>query len=251
MKKNLILLLLFFSALATISPAEEMSKQLQEDGRMLIFFRGTEVGYEEYSFYKQSDGRFLMETKSEFILPKGSGNVSFKFITAEVMDAKFNPIHYNEIYWMNGVESYVDVSFSGGQASDAAQMGGRVLNRTAKVSSSFRLIEEAVFSHYYLLVKKYTLKGEDNQRQVPVYYPKIANEMIGKVKFVGTTRLRTPIGEIPARKYNISIGGFQGATLSVNNKGQIITLDIPKQELLLRRDFAYDFNKLEQGPSSK
>ena len=72
--------------------------------------------------------------------------------------------------------------------------------------------------------------------------------MAAKVSFTGETKVGTPLGEIKLQRYFIDVGGFQGVTIDVNDKGQLMRLTIPRQDIELVRDLAYDMK--QAGPVS-
>ncbi len=249
MKKGLLVLMILVGILGGIVVAAEAGTVV-DDGRMIIYFRGTEVGYEHYTLTRQDKDHLVMNTDSEFVLPRGAGDIFFRYQTQENMDGEFNPEIYQETFWINKRESDLRVTFKNGQAEDSAFMGGQTLSRTAKVHSSFRLLEEAVYSLYYPLMLKYRLK-KDNNQTIWVYVPKIASELKATIKYNGDTTLKTPLGEMKLQRYFVDVGGFQGVSLAVNAKDQIIEMVIPRQEITLRRDLAYDLKQAnptgEQG----
>ncbi len=158
------------------------------------------------------------------------------------MDDKFNPIEYTDNFTVNDRPSNVYVTFSGGKAQDSALMGGQALSRTAKVSANFRILEEAVFSQYGLILRKY---GHSREPNVPIrlYIPKIAQELGGKLSFSGEQKVPTPLGEMTLRRFFIDVGGFQGVAIGVNDRNQVMEMTITRQELTLVRDLAYDMKQ--------
>lgn len=246
------LILLASSALAAGAESDKAraDRTLVEQGRLVIYFQGQESGFEKYSFYKLDGGKYLMETESELALPRGAGNTLFRYRTSETMDENYNPLLYNDTFYVNERESYIHVTFQGGKSSDNALMGGQTLSRTARVSPSFRLLEEAVYSLYGVLFKKYKLNKAEKQ-SIPVYIPKIAVEVIAKVNYNGETMLQTPLGEVKLLRYFIDLGGFQGVTMDVNEKGQLMRLNIPRQDIELVRDLAYDMKQGVAAPAGK
>ena len=213
-----------------------------EEGRLIIYFRNTEVGFEQYVLARQPDGRMVMETESQLVLPRGAGNTFFAYQTKEIMDDKFNPIEYTDNFTVNDRPSNVYVTFSGGKANDSAIMGGQALSRTAKVSANFRILEEAVFSQYALILRKW---GHTREPNVPIrlYIPKIAQELGGKLSFSGEQKVPTPLGEMTLRRFFIDVGGFQGVAIGVNDRNQVMEMTITRQELTLVRDLAYDMKQ--------
>ncbi|MBN2429852.1 MAG: hypothetical protein JXQ27_00180 [Acidobacteria bacterium] len=230
---------------------EEGQKKLLEQGRMIIYFRDTEVGYEQYSFYQDGKDHFVMETLSEFTLPKGAGNMFFRYQTSERMGKQYQPIYYDENFWVNGAESYLHVKFGKDGASDNAYMGGRVLNRTAELSGPIRILEEAVFSLYYPLVLRYDQLSGENKQEMLVYIPKIAQELTATIEAAGDSTVTTALGEMRLQRYFITIGAFQGVTLTTNEKKQLIQIIIPRQELTLSRDFAFDLKQTQPEPPTE
>jgi hypothetical protein len=230
--------------------AAEENRKLLEQGRLLIFFRGSEVGFEEYSFFQDGKNQFVMETRSQFTLPRGAGDIQFNYQTTERMDKQYHPQIFDENFWVNGAESYLRVQFGDRSASDNAYMGGRVLNRTAELSGTVRILEEAVFSLYYPLVLRYQQLGSESRKEMPVYIPKIAQELTATVEAAGTTSVNTAMGTMQLRRYFINIGSFQGVTLTTNDKNQLIEIIIPRQELSLSRDFSFDLKQSQPNPPS-
>jgi len=231
--------------------AEEGQRKLLEKGRLIMYFRDTEVGYEEYSFYQDGKDHYLMETLSEFTLPKGAGNMFFRYQTTERMDKQYQPLFYDENFWVNGAESYLHVKFGKDGASDNAFMGGRVLNRTAELRGPVRILEEAVFSLYYPLVLRYHQLKSDSKEEMQVYIPKIAQQLTATVEAAGNSTVSTAMGEMRLQRYFITIGSFQGVTLTTNERNQLIQIIIPRQELTLSRDFAYDLKQSSPESSDK
>jgi len=246
------LILLAFGALAAGAESDKArtDRTLVEQGRLVIYFQGQESGFEKYSFYKLDSGKYLMETESELALPRGAGNTLFRYRTSETMDDNYNPLLYNDTFYVNERESYIHVTFQDGKSSDNALMGGQTLSRTARVSPSFRVLEEAVYSLYAVLFKKYKLNKAEKQ-SIPVYIPKIAVEVTAKVNYNGETMLQTALGEVKLLRYFVDLGGFQGVTMDVNEKGQLMRLNIPRQDIELVRDLAYDMKQGVATPAGK
>lgn len=246
------LILLAFTALAAGAEADKTKadRTLVEQGRLVIYFQGQESGFEKYAFYKLDSGKCLMETESELALPRGAGNALFRYRTSETMDESYNPLLYNDTFYVNDRESYIHVTFQNGKSTDNALMGGQTLSRTSKVSPQFRVLEEAVYSLYSLLYKKYKLNKAEKQ-SIQVYIPKIAVEVTAKVNYNGETMLQTPLGEVKLLRYFVDLGGFQGVTMDVNEKGQLMRLNIPRQDIELVRDLAYDMKQGVASPASK
>lgn len=243
----LILLAFVASAAGEEADKTKTDRTLVEQGRLVIYFQGQESGFEKYSFYKLGSGKYLMETESELALPRGAGNAIFRYRTSETMDDNYNPLLYNDTFYVNERESYIHVTFQDGRATDNALMGGQTLSRTAKVSPQFRVLEEAVYSLYGVLYKKYKLNKAEKQT-LPVYIPKIAAEVTAKVNYNGETMLQTALGEVKLLRYFVDLGGFQGVTMDVNEKGQLMRLNIPRQDIELVRDLAYD---MKQGVATQ
>ena len=246
------LILLAFTALAAGAEADKTKadRTLVEQGRLVIYFQGQESGFEKYAFYKLDSGKCLMETESELALPRGAGNALFRYRTSETMDESYNPLLYNDTFYVNDRESYIHVTFQNGKSTDNALMGGQTLSRTSKVSPQFRVLEEAVYSLYSLLYKKYKLNKAEKQ-SIQVYIPKIAVEVTAKVNYNGETMQQTPLGEVKLLRYFVDLGGFQGVTMDVNEKGQLMRLNIPRQDIELVRDLAYDMKQGVASPAGK
>jgi hypothetical protein len=246
----LILLALTALAAGADSDKARTDRTLVEQGRMVIYFQGQESGFEKYTFFKLGSGKYLMETESELALPRGAGNTLFRYRTSETMDDNYNPLLYNDTFYVNERESYIHVTFQDGKSTDNAMMGGQTLSRTAKVSPQFRVLEEAVYSLYGILYKKFKLNKAEKQ-SIPVYIPKIAVEVIAKVNYNGETMLQTPLGEVKLLRYFVDLGGFQGVTMDVNEKGQLMRLNIPRQDIELVRDLAYEMKQGAAAPAGK
>jgi hypothetical protein len=255
MSKSWIAWALVLAALGAPAAGAETDKgksdrTIVEQGRLVIYFQGQESGFEKYTIFKLDSGKFLMETESELALPRGAGNTLFRYRTSETMDDNYNPLLYNDTFYVNERESYIHVTFQDGKSSDNAVMGGQTLSRTARVSPQFRVLEEAVYSLYSVLYKKFKLNKAEKQ-SIPVYIPKIAVEVIAKVNYNGETMLQTPLGEVKLLRYFIDLGGFQGATMDVSEKGQLMRLNIPRQDIELVRDLAYDMKQGTAPPAGK
>jgi len=225
------------------SLAEE-PRTLQESGRLAIFYRGEECGWEQYALYRQGKHQ-VMETESKLTLPRGAGNILFEYRTVEVMDEGYTPISYQDDFAVNGRQSYIYTTFNNGTASDNALMGGQTLTRTAKVSPQFRILEEAVYSLYLPLYKKFKQSAAP-KHNIPVYIPKFASELKAEISFSGTTVVTTPLGDMKLNRYFVSLGSFQGATGEVSEKGALMKVTIPRQEIELVRDLAWDL----KGPAA-
>ena len=222
----------------------EEPRTLVESGRLVIYYRTEECGFEKYALYQQGK-HMVMETESKLTLPRGAGNILFEYRTAEVMDGNYTPISYQDDFSVNGRQSYIYITFNGGSATDNALMGGQTLTRTAKVSPQGRILEEAVYSLYLPLFKKFKLQDLPKQH-IPVYIPKIAAELMAEISFSGSTKIDTPLGEMKLDRYFVSLGSFQGATVEVSEKGTLMKVSIPRQEIELVRDLAYDL----KGPAT-
>jgi hypothetical protein len=84
-----------------------------------------------------------------------------------------------------------------------------------------------------------------------VYIPKIAAEVPCKINFNGETVLQTPLGELKLARYFVDVGGFQGVTMDMNEKGQLMRLNIPRQDIELARDLAFDLKEGAAAPPAK
>jgi hypothetical protein len=232
----------FFLLVLTGLALAQAGRTVVEEGRLIIYFRNMEAGFEKYALYRQGDGRMIMETDSQLVLPRGAGNTFFTYQTKEVMDEKLNPLEYTDNFTVNDRPSNVYVSFSGGKATDNAIMGGQALTRTAKVSANFRILEEAVFSQYGLILRKY---GNSREPNLPIrlYIPKIAQELAGKLSYSGEQKVTTPLGEMTLRRFFVDVGGFQGVSIGVNERNELMEMTITRQELRLVRDLAYDMKQ--------
>lgn len=246
-----------------------------EECRLIMYYRGVEVGFERYAIFQQPDGNRLLEVQSRFFLPKGSGNISFEYDVSEVATPAMAPLKFDEVFRVNGTESNIHLTVVDGQVSDQAFMGGHTLSRSKAVTPSVRIIEEAVYSLYYMLYKKFAMtvenvapldsrpspaakkgkkvkpkKGETTvnvtvppllkRTSIPVYVPKIAVELSAQVGLESESTLTTPLGEMKIRRYIVDLGTFQTTMVDVNERGQLIKIFSPKQEVELVRDFAYD-----------
>ncbi len=213
-------------------------------GKLLIYFDGKYVGSEVYTL-KEIPGGYEGSSIMSVILPRGGGNVAFTYKTKEIMDRKFNPIHYEDFYTVNGRKNYIKVDFKGGKAVDNCYMAGLTLNRTANVHKSFRLLEEAVFYQYWLIYKKYEVDGGGDKRTINIYIPKIAKEIPVKIDYVGSAAVNTGKGLLEIKKFMLEMGSM-GITFAVDKKGKLIKVFSPEQKWEIVNDFNYNFTKTDK-----
>lgn len=242
MKKAGICALLMIGWLAltgSMAAMDDSQSTEVEKGRFIIYYRGQEAGYENYSFSRQAGGNQILEAESELRYPKGSGSMLFQYRVKLTMDGALNPLQYDDTFWVNGQESYLHLDFSNGVVSENAFMGGRMLNRTTKVKPQSTVLEEAVYSLYIPLLKRYLL-GKGETQNLPVYIAKVAVELTAQFRFTGQSSIQAEGGEIPVRRYLVTMGDFHGVAINTNQQNQIMQMIIPKMELQIVRDLAYD-----------
>ncbi len=232
-----ILILLLFSTIFLFSKDKIVTR-----GKLLIYFDGKYVGSEVYTL-KSLGGRYEASSIMSVILPKGGGNIAFTYKTKEIMDKKYNPIHYEDFYTVNGRKNYIKVDFNGGKAIDNCYMAGLTLNRTAKVHKNFRILEEAVFYQYWLIYKKYEVEGGGDKRTINIYIPKIAKEIPVKLDYVGNAAINQKNGKLLEIKKFILEFGSMGITFAVDKNGKLIKVFSPEQKLEVVNDFNYNFTK--------
>ncbi len=237
MRRLPILLTLFAAAFVSAADkkADKPVPTTSEEAYFHVFHRGKPVGYELFTLKPDAQGRLVMETESELLLPKGSGNIGFHYKTFEVMDNTLNPLHFEEQYAFANQENYLKVSFAKGSATDEGFMGGQRVNRTRPVKPQVRLIEEAVYSLYCVLFKRY-VAGKTASQSLNVYVPKVAVELTATVSIESDGQSASPDGPIRMRRFSVDIGKFQGVMLDVDDQNRVQRIIIPRQEIELVRD---------------
>ncbi len=233
----LIIFLIFLFSLFIFSKEKVVNR-----GKLLIYFDGKYVGSEVYTL-KSVGGKYEASSIMSVILPKGGGNIAFTYKTKEIMDKKYNPIHYEDFYTVNGRKNYIKVDFKGGKAVDNCYMAGLTLNRMAKVHENFRILEEAVFYQYWLIYKKYEVEGGGDERTLNIYIPKIAKEIPVKLDYVGNAVINMKDGrQLDIKKFVLEFGSM-GITFAVDKDGKLIKVFSPEQKLEVVNDFNYNFIK--------
>lgn len=229
-------------------------------GRFIIYYRGEEAGSETYGLYRLPDGMLLLESQCQLALPRGAGNYVFDYKVTELMSSDYSPVQYDDVFTVNGLENYIHVKFQNGSAEYEALIAGQSMSRTDKVHPNCCLLEEAVYSLYIPLYKRYGLTGEERgtpkpgkksaknqdisatagKKAIPVYIPKSAAELNSSITYNGESTVPSPLGELKLKRYSVDLGGLQGSSVTVNQTGQLIKIQIPRQEIEVIRDFNYD-----------
>ena len=237
MRRLPILLILLTAAFvpAADKKADKPVPATSEEAYFHVFHRGKPVGYELFTLKPDAQGRLAMETESELLLPKGAGRIGFHYKTYEIMDNTLNPVYFEEQYAFANQDNYLKVSFAKGNATDEGFMGGQRVNRTRPVKPQLRLIEEAVYSLYCVLFKRYQA-GKTATQSFSVYIPKVAVELTATVSIESEGQSVSPDGPIRMRRFSVDIGKFQGVMLDVDDQNRVQRIIIPRQEIELVRD---------------
>lgn len=216
-------------------PAADTAGKAIDEGYFTIYFRNKPVGYEKYTLGPETGGRLLMETESQFTLPKGAGNIGFFYRTREIMDATYNPIHFEEAYLFADQENRLKATFDKGKVTDDAILAGQQLNRSRTVKPQVRIIEEAVYSLYCILYKRYAM-GKAPRQVLNVYIPKVAVELNATMNLEREGVSEGPDGPVRIRRFSVDLGGFQGVMLDVDDQERVQRIIVERQEIELVRD---------------
>ncbi|MBP7864741.1 MAG: hypothetical protein KA419_02230 [Acidobacteria bacterium] len=230
-----ILYFLTVLALTGSIPAADTAGKAIDEGYFTIYFRNKPVGYEKYTLSPETGGRLLMETESQFTLPKGAGNMGFFYRTREVMDATYNPIHFEEAYLFADQENRLKATFDKGKVTDDAILAGQQFNRSKAVKPQVRILEEAVYSLYCILYKRYAM-GKAPRQVLSVYIPKVAVELNATMNLEREGVSEGPDGPVRIRRFSVDLGGFQGVMLDVDDQERVQRIIVEKQEIELVRD---------------
>lgn len=253
-KAVLLVFLLLLTGLPNVL-AQAAPDKGGESGVFLMYFRGELVGEEHFTIVPQPGSQILVDMECRINLPKGGNHrETFLYKTSLLCSQDYEPIKYDQSFWVNGRESFLNVRFDGKRATDVANMGGINLNRSCDLVSPLIVLEETLYTNYQIMARKYSFNRIDTSKGgellMNLYIPKIAKIIPGKLHFQDAGTLDTKFGPKVVKRFFLDEGGFQGISLSIDETGKVLKIEIPRQELVVLRDLNADAQQVGASPQT-
>jgi transglutaminase-like putative cysteine protease len=207
---------------------------------------GQTVGYFYYRLLKRdaailrAESRFLLQTE----LQGEAQTLQWDAVTE--MDAAYRPLAYRVVVQQGKAKTEVDAAFQGGEARVTVSQRETRQEKSISLPGEFFLLDNNIFDHYAYLVRR--IEIEPGQRAVSLFVPQAAGVLtITAALTEGSEPLVLAGKEYMARVLTLD-GPFAGMTIWLTEAGELLQVDIPMQNAVIRladRDIVGRLNTLD------
>jgi len=227
MKKNLLMgSLLVLSSLIGFT---QLSAQIEKtSGKFIIYYGEKESGVETYSISESKEG-FQLTDRAEFQVAGQNILVNLNLW----LDPAFRAVKLSMDGETMGSTYQVSTRFEEGKAINRLS-GIKDTTTEVPVHQDALILPNGLFFPYAFLVQRYDLRKGGKQKFFGYVVPQM--EMTVEVEDRGKEMVNFKTTQAELRKLFVSLGGMVGVNLWIDDKGEILKLNIPIQGIEVFRE---------------
>ena len=200
-----------------------------------IIIKGEAAGTEVVTESTDKDGNILLRSDHEMLLSDGLEVKRVAFSTESVFEAKsLQPLYYKLQYSSGDSHDSCEVKASGKELTRVLTRGNRTSETKTQILAGTVLLEPNVYYLYEFLVRQYDTK-KGGRQLFQAYLPPVGAEVPAALTQLENSSIDAPGGAVTVRNFRYEFVALSGGVLSVDERGKLVRLSNPAQELEVLR----------------
>ena len=218
----IISIVLFGSSIYLFSQTSDNSGLKTHSQKFIIYFGEKETGFENYSI-STSEGKIRLKNQAQFKVMEMDFMVNMDLI----LDTLLFPQRLNMDGKVRGKVYKVSTEFSEGKAINHMTEDGDTSTTEVPIHKDALILLNGLFYPYTFLVKRYDFEKGGKQEFFGYVVPRV--EIPISVEEKGKEKVVFETGSFELNKLLVSFGGVLGVNLWLDEKKELIKLNIPLQ----------------------
>ncbi len=236
-EKMRAILLIFFSFVPALVLGDEPDIKPSYTQSYILIIKGTPAGSETVKETISPDGDLISTSEHEILLTDGLETNRMVFSTRMVFrDGENFPASYSYKHTTDNSGDSYEVLTRGTEITRTLNRGGNIDVATAQVTPDMILLDFDVYHHYDYLVRRYD-NSTGGRQLFADFVPLLASDIPIALTLLGDSSLKFENLALQVKNYRVDFVGIWTGTLSVDENGRLVRLQLPAQDLeVVRRD---------------
>jgi hypothetical protein len=202
-----------------------------------ILVKGMVAGSEVVTETTDEAGELVSSSEHEMLITDGLETKRMAYSTKMILaKGTFDPLYYSYKFLGGETGDSYDVTVKGAQIKRVLTRNGRTSEVTVPAVPDMVILDFSVYHQYDYLVKKYDTK-KGGRQLFANFVPLIGDDIPIALTLLGTEESGPRNVALPISSYKMEFVGKMNGTVWVDQKGRLVRLLLPVQDLeVVRKD---------------